>query len=378
MFLPSHPELSPHAASPVEWWYVQGRLVLADGTARAIMLAVFRGPIGGETPAMAFIAIHDGSGAKAFRRSVISPGMIALIEATTDRVGAAETPAFVLRILKHAFRRDARARVSAGLCVAGNDAVLRTSPFELTWLDIVLREDDDAVRLTFDAEGQTYDLTLRPCAGWSDLAPGNIPSNLGIAGYRSCPRMAVTGRAGDIDLTGSVWFDRQWGDESQIASVRHNRIVLTGWDWFAINLENGLDLMLYRPRDPRSGAVLPGFGAVWSGGQWRPLGAGFDAQPIAWFESPVTGHRYPTCWTLDIPDAGLSLRLEAETAQGEIPIYGPMGWNWQSPARVEGQLDRAPVRGSGWLELNGYGYPLTLRTQMRFWTAYLRALVTQR
>lgn len=369
--------LVPHAASPVEWWYVEGRLALADGTTRAIMIAVFRGPLRAETPAMAFVAVHEEASRNVHRRSVISPGMIAFMEDAINRVGARELPDVMLRIGKHAFRRIARARAADGLVVAATEATFVPSPFHFEWQGIELREDKTGIALRFEAAGCVYDLTLHPDAPWSDLPRQAIPVNLGIAGYRSCPRVSVSGDANGAALTGSVWFDRQWGDESQIVSVLDERVVLNGWDWFAINLENGVDLMLYQPRNLRSGASMPGFGTLWTSRGWQPLGAEFSATPFAHIRSRTTGHRYPTAWGLDVPEVGIALRINAE-ANGEIPVYGPMGWNWQSPVNVEGSMNGDAVKGSGWLELNGYGYPLAARAQLRFWTAYLRSLFTHR
>ena len=42
-------------------------------------------------------------------------------------------------------------------------------------------------------------------------------------------------------VTGTAWFDHQWGDFIAVGGG--------GWDWFAVNLEDGTDLMLSLVRD---------------------------------------------------------------------------------------------------------------------------------
>ena len=44
-----------------------------------------------------------------------------------------------------------------------------------------------------------------------------------------------------FDVTGTAWFDHQWGDFIAVGGG--------GWDWFAINLDDGTDLMLSLNRD---------------------------------------------------------------------------------------------------------------------------------
>ena len=42
-------------------------------------------------------------------------------------------------------------------------------------------------------------------------------------------------------LTGHAWFDHEWGPGGLPAGI-------SGWDWFALILEDGSELMLYRMR----------------------------------------------------------------------------------------------------------------------------------
>ena len=44
-----------------------------------------------------------------------------------------------------------------------------------------------------------------------------------------------------IPVDGTAWFDHQWGDFISVGGG--------GWDWFAVNLDDGTDLTLSLVRD---------------------------------------------------------------------------------------------------------------------------------
>ena len=70
--------------------------------------------------------------------------------------------------------------------------------------------------------------------GWIDFGPA------GGSYYYSRTAMDATGtvRLGDatLEVTGDAWFDHQWGDFISVGGG--------GWDWFAVNLDDGTDLTL--------------------------------------------------------------------------------------------------------------------------------------
>ena len=49
-------------------------------------------------------------------------------------------------------------------------------------------------------------------------------------------------RRANRQCTGTAWFDHQWGDFIAVGGG--------GWDWFAVNLADGSDLMAYLIRAP--------------------------------------------------------------------------------------------------------------------------------
>ena len=95
--------------------------------------------------------------------------------------------------------------------------------------------------------GMGLDLTLhatKPPAlhdrdGWIDFGAA------GGSYYYSRPAMDATGTltldGRTFAVDGAGWFDHQWGDFISIGGG--------GWDWFAVNLDDGTDLTLSLVRD---------------------------------------------------------------------------------------------------------------------------------
>ena len=116
---------------------------------------------------------------------------------------------------------------------------------------------DDQLSVAFDPaeaaaagarKAATLDLALlatKPAAlhdtiGWIDFGAG------GSSYYYSRTSMTAAGqrdgRRGDARTSsGTAWFDHQWGDFIAVGGG--------GWDWFAVNLDDGTDLTLSLVRD---------------------------------------------------------------------------------------------------------------------------------
>jgi predicted secreted hydrolase len=138
-------------------------------------------------------------------------------------------------------------------------------------------------------------------------------------------------------------MDREWS-----TSALGDR---AGWDWFALQLADGRDLMFYRLRRADGAADRFSAGvAVGADGRARALGAGDVALEVldVW-PSPAGGARYPARWRLTVPSERLALEVTPRLADQE----------WREPLRYwEGavtvrSLDGA-LGGQGYVELVGY------------------------
>ena len=150
-----------------------------------------------------------------------------------------------------------------------------------------------------------------------------------------------------LDVSGLAWMDREW---STSALGRD----LVGWDWLALQLDDGRDVMVYQLRrrdgapDSRSaGAIVAADGAV------RPLGASeARLEALGQWTSPRSRVRYPSRWRLSIPTADLTLEITPRLPDQEL-IVGTR--YWEGAVLVEGTAAARPIRGRGYVELVGYG-----------------------
>lgn len=166
--------------------------------------------------------------------------------------------------------------------------------------------------------------------------------------YYSRPRMPVSGslKVGELveEVTGVAWFDHQWGDFD---------VFLLGWSWFAIQLEDGTDIMLYELFD-RGGLPVLRSGSSTRDGQTRVLaGSDFQARVLEYWVSETTGIRYPIAWSIEIPDQGMSLRvtplLRESEFDGRTTAYVVY---WEGGVEISGSH-----QGRGFVELSGFGKP---------------------
>ncbi|MET0066870.1 MAG: lipocalin-like domain-containing protein [Candidatus Thiodiazotropha sp.] len=210
------------------------------------------------------------------------------------------------------------------------------------------RGGDGRDHLHAEFEGYVLDLELEekrpPVLHYDGLA-----HQYGFGGYTyyySRPDMQVRGTlsvAGEaIDVTGSAWFDRQFGDLEAIID--------SGWQWFSLQLEDGSRVVLFdfgevqfREEnllvriDPRNRVEV-----------FAPDAYRLIAQD-RWL-SPVSGCEYPMAWTLEAGE--FRYRITPYLTDQEVRPK-PGAWlaptYWEGVARVEGK-----VSGHAYVELHGF------------------------
>jgi predicted secreted hydrolase len=202
--------------------------------------------------------------------------------------------------------------------------------------------------------GPALDLELRaerPAAlhdrdGWLEFGPA------GGSYYYSRTRMSaqgaleVGGRRRAVE--GLAWFDHQWGDFIAVGGG--------GWDWFAINLDDGTDLTLSLVRD-RDGGVALAYGTL-----VRPTGRSehlpadaFTVRSLDEWTSPTTRVVYPARWRVEVPAEELVIDLEPTVSEQELDTRGSTGVvYWEGSQRVEATRRGEPLGGEAYVELTGY------------------------
>jgi predicted secreted hydrolase len=182
--------------------------------------------------------------------------------------------------------------------------------------------------------------------GWIDFGAA------GGSYYYSRTSMRATGTLALGDTTflvqGDAWFDHQWGDYISIGGG--------GWDWFAINLEDGTDLFLVLIRDV-DGSYPMRFGTVVApSGSTRPLGpTEFVVTSTGRWHSPASGADYPAGWSISIPDDELSIDLEPTVAGQELDTRVTIGVvYWEGSQVVHARRGLQALSGEAYVELTGY------------------------
>jgi predicted secreted hydrolase len=130
-----------------------------------------------------------------------------------------------------------------------------------------------------------------------------------------------------------------------------------GWDWFAIQLDSGEDIMVYQIRN-RDGSANPySIGSiVEADGTLVPIRSDrFSIQETGRWKSPRSGGDYPMGWVLRFPDDQGELIIDPTFPEQEMTMreYTNTSY-WEGAIRVRGTWRGAAANGKGYVELVGY------------------------
>jgi len=166
----------------------------------------------------------------------------------------------------------------------------------------------------------------------------------GSSYYYSCTRMPTRGRIttpnGSFAVQGDSWMDREWSTTALSGAQ-------VGWDWFALQLGDGRDLMLYRMRLAAGGADPASSGTVVAvdGAATHLTHAQFTIDAGGSWTSPH-GDVYPAAWHVQVPSAGIDCQLTPVMSDQELDV----GFRyWEGAVDISGTQS-----GRGYVELTGY------------------------
>jgi predicted secreted hydrolase len=343
-----------------EWWYYTGHLEATNGHRFGFEAVVFRAERGSLPAAWAsHLAITD-EGIPGRPHGFGGPG-VSFHYAQRSEIGSQvdRSP------------RDARAvplgfdlgvsGLNPDLIVRGAPA-LAGAPWRVAGSDGTDRIETALTPEEATAAGASFGLALDLHAlkppvlhdgdGFVDFGPA------GSSYYYSRTRMSAAGELtldGErLQVEGIAWFDHQWGDFVSVGGG--------GWDWFAINLDDGTDITLSIVRDDQLNEVFRYGTLVTSQGLVQRLsGKQVDVTSDREWQSPNTGMRWPSGWTIEV--AGMDIHLRPTVDDQELDTRATTGVvYWEGSQVVTGTRfgqgpEGLPVIGEAYVEITRYDAP---------------------
>lgn len=324
-----------------EWWYYTGHLRAASGERFGFEYVIFRAERGSfPTTWASHLAITDETGDRFLygQRLEVGPQVDRSPRGVTgELVGFDLSLSGVDPTDPSTFGRPAWTMAGIGgvdrleAALAPDEAVAAGAP--------------GGLGLTLDLAA-TKEPVLHDRDGWIDFGPA------GGSYYYSRTAMEATGSivldGATFDVTGSAWFDHQWGDFISVGGG--------GWDWFAVNLDDGTDLTLSLVRDADGSYPLVYGTIVGADGTVRHLDRdAFSVEVTDRWISPTTGADYPAGWSIAIPGEGLEIALTPTVAAQELDTRATTGVvYWEGSQVVRAVRDGRPLAGEAYVELTGY------------------------
>ena len=364
----------PHPAADTEWWYVNAHVRIADGRTLGLFAAFFR-----------IISSRDeATGAPTYAHSMTW----ALSDLATGRyLGESRVderaPQLGLERIANArgVKDDRLNRAMAEILERGQvpapdrvfDGAVHVAPdrLHLQYGGASFEKlADGSYRVQIAAAAHTSfagcDLTFAPRKpparhGDDGVVRGNAGEQMF---YYFIPRCAVTG---SITLDGETtplaagqgWYDHEFGgyvtpDAAAAADGEGAGIRDLGWNWTAIQLDDGTDLTAYEIIDVRTHETVGKWMiAVAADGTQRTIADATFAPTRPW-TSKRTFHAYPTSWRLQAPSIGLDVAIDAAFDDQELITVISKPAFWEGRCTVRGTLEGRAVTGPAYVERSGF------------------------
>lgn len=317
----------PHPEFRTEWWYFTGNLSTASGRDFGFHLTFFRNALAPEVTErasawaardlyMAHFALADAEGGRTHDAERFARGALDLAGARAEPFGV-----WLLDWRAESLRPE-RGLFPLRLSARDGDVSL---DLELTpRKDLVLQGDAGLSRKSGEVGNASY--------------------------YYAFTRLAATGSVAVDGAThaveGSAWCDREWST-SALGPEQE------GWDWLALQLDDGSDLMVYRLRRAdgtsspySSGSLVGADGAV-----TRLAAEDIDFTVRETWRSPRSGAAYPSVLGVSVASQKIELVVKPLLADQELDLSVRY---WEGAVRISGQRAGRLVAGRGYMELTGY------------------------
>ena len=301
----------PHDVA-TEWWYYTGHLFTEEGDRYGFQYVIFKAKRGALLGYVGHFAITDNPRGR-FQYDE------RLVGANGGATPAADTSGFNLALGDWSMRG-----------ANGDDTLVASMPGYAIDVSLsttkppVLHDGDGFIRYTPDSASYYYSRTRMDLTGTLTLDGEPRP------------------------VTGEAWMDHQWGDFQTYEEG--------GWDWYAAQLDDGREVMLYVIRDPVGNPAIVDGSVVAADGSLTVLDQDdFTITATGSWQSPTTGTTYPSGWLAEIPGEALSLTIKPTLNEQELDTRRTTGViYWEGEAVVTGSSHGEPITGLAYVELTGY------------------------
>jgi len=318
-----------HLDYKTEWWYYTGNLQSYDGRNYGYQLTFFRNSLAPEFLSrssefasnqmyMAHFAVTDVAHKKYRSFERYSRGSIGLAGTKVDH------PNYSIWLEDWSVTQKTDKTIDL---FAVNDA---TDPIVV--IDLTLT--------------QTRNPVFHGNKGLSQKGPevGNANHYYSLIGLESVGTIQINKE--QINVTGTSWMDHEFGTSSLSEGI-------VGWDWFSIQLDNDVAIMLARLRF-QDGTDWKGFqGSLIQPDQptEKISRSDFVVQQTSRWKSPKSGNIYPSGWVIRLERFRIDIQVEPMVKDQEF--QGSFKY-WEGAVRVKGTFKEELVRGTGYVELTGY------------------------
>ncbi|MEQ8168796.1 MAG: lipocalin-like domain-containing protein, partial [Candidatus Eremiobacterota bacterium] len=313
----------PHETFKTEWWYFTGNLNTKEGRHFGYELTFFRTALS----------------ANSLRRtSLWSSKNIYMAHFAVSDVKNKSFYAF------DRFSRD-------GLSLAG----AQSKPFKV-WLEDWIVSGEPVFPMVLSASENNISINITMSGGKPVVLQGNKglsqkgPSTGNASYYYSCTRLNTEGTIkinnNNFHIHGLSWMDREWST----SSLEKNQV---GWDWFAIQLSDGREVMYYQMRK-KDGTIeaLSNGTLINKDGTGKYLSRNnVKLEVIDYWKSSDSKAIYPSEWYLTIPEERMKLHIIPYMPDQELNLTVRY---WEGAVKIKGTCKEKNISGNGYVELTGY------------------------
>jgi geranylgeranyl pyrophosphate synthase len=345
----------PHDGASVEWWFVHGNFYAA-GLSGHFMLSIFRHDLDGEHSFSMLFRLEDSARELPYIVSRADGRVKDLLARSKEELYRTNLDANLLKIYFEEVEKYGLPRSQSSTDLT---ARFGEENFSIVWGDFTLAQHDGDLMVNFCppwTKAETR-LVIRSRTPEVDLDELVTPGEKKM-GYLTYPCCDLFGSYEGAAVSGSAWFDHQWGDMSWFASEDSStgQKRLLGWDWFGINFNDGRAAIVLIHRDMETKKILTSNLVMIDENGATQIMTDFQVEPLRFWYSPKTCILYPVEWKISIPSLDGEWIFVPRGDDQEIPVAGATRAIWEGAGHVCGTLAGRPVSGTARLELNGYGY----------------------